>query len=250
MSADDPIATSQRLMKRPLPRRFYARATSGPHGDGWAVLLDGKVARTPARGALVVDRAAIAEAMAAEWDVQGELIDPGAMPVTRLVNAAIDRVAGDMDAVRSEIAKYAGSDLICYRAEEPESLVAVQVEAWDALVAWARADLGAPLVVTAGINHVEQPAEVREAVARALAPLDALVLAAASTVTTLTGSAIVALALLRGRLTPDEAWTAAHVDEDWQMARWGRDEVALARRAARRRDFGAAAMVIADARSM
>ena len=186
----------------------------------------------------------MAEALAAEWQGQGERIDPATMPLTRIANSAIDRVAGEMAPVRAEIVKYAGSDLVCYRGEGPASLVAAQEAAWDPVLAWAREALGARFVLAEGIIAVEQPAESLAAVDTALAGLDPLRLAAVHVVTTLTGSALIALAVLNGALGPEEAWAAAHVDEDWQMEQWGRDEMALARRAARWRDMQAAALIL------
>jgi chaperone required for assembly of F1-ATPase len=166
------------------------------------------------------------------------------MPMTRIVNAAIDRVGEAVPEVRAEIVRYAGTDLICYRAETPQSLIDEQAEAWDPLVAWARAELGAPLMLAAGIVHVAQPEIALAAIARALEEYAPLQLAAVSTVTALTGSAIIALALARGRLTPQEAWDAALVDEEWQMRLWGRDEAAMAARAFRWREMQAAALIL------
>ena len=240
----NPMKAAQRLAKREPPRRFYKAARAGPHEQGFAVLLDGKVARTPARHALAVADRSIADALAAEWEAQAERLDPATMPLTRIVNAAIDRVAGELAAVRADIVKYAASDLICYRAEGPQSLVEAQAVAWDPLLAWARETLGARFVLAGGIVHVEQDAATLAAIDAAVAPVEALGLAALHTVTSLTGSAVIALALLCGRLSADEAWAAAHVDEDWQMSQWGRDEVALARRAFRRRELDAAASIL------
>ncbi len=241
----NPIAVAQRLAKQEPPRRFYKTASAGPYLDGFAVLLDGKVAKTPSRNALAVPDHGLAEALAAEWQAQGERLDPATMPLTRIVNAAIDGVAGEMAAVRAEIVRYSGSDLICYRAEEPQSLVEAQSAAWDPLVAWAREALGARLQLAAGIVHVKQDESVLAAVDRALEPLGALALAAVHTATTLTGSAIIALAVLHGRLSIDDAWAVAHVDEDWQMRQWGADETALATRARRRREMDAAGLIMA-----
>lgn len=245
MSEDtNPMKAAQRLARPELPRRFYKAATAGANDDGFAVLLDGKPVRTPGRKPLAVADRRIAEALAAEWAAQGEHIDPATMPLTRLVNAALDRVAGEMAAVRAEIVKYAGSDLICYRAEGPQSLLDVQAAVWDPLVAWTREALGVRLVLAAGIVHAAQGEALAGAVDRMLQPLDALALTAVSSATTLTGSAIVALALLSGRLSVDEAWAAACVDEDWQMTQWGEDEAALAQRASRKRELDAAALVL------
>lgn len=238
------MAAAQRLARQELPRRFYERAVAGPQAGGFAVLLDGKVARTPSKSPLVVSDRVVADAMAAEWEAQSGHLDPGTMPLTRIVNAAIDGVAGEMDAVRREIVKYSGTDLVCYRAGEPRSLVEAQSAAWDPLVAWARDTIGAPLKIASGIVHVTQHEAVMAAVDRVLRPLDFLALAAVHTATTLTGSAIIALALLRGRLDADAAWAAAHVDEDWQMRQWGVDDVALATRARRKRELDAAALIL------
>lgn len=236
----------QRLSRPELPKRFYKTAAAGPHGAGFALLLDGRAVKTPGRRPLVVASKRIAEALAAEWDGQGERIDPSTMPITRIVNAAIDHVAGQMEAVRAEIVKYAGSDLICYRAEAPDALAAMQAAQWDPLVRWAREALGAHLRLAAGIVHVGQPREALAAIDRAVAPLDPLPLAAVSTVTTLTGSAIIALAVARGRLAAEEAWAASLIDEDWEMEHWGRDEAALAARAFRWREMGAAGLILSS----
>lgn len=245
MSEDNnPMQAAQRLARPELPRRFYKAATAGEYADGFAVLLDGKPVRTPGRNPLAVADRRVAEALAAEWQAQGERIDPATMPLTRLVNSAIDRVAGEMDAVRAEIVKYAGSDLICYRADGPQSLQDAQAAAWDPLVDWVRTELGVRLVLAAGIVHATQDTALSGAVDRLLQPLDPLALAAVSNVTTLTGSAIVALALLSGRLSADEAWAAAHVDEDWQMRQWGEDAAARSHRESRNREMDAAALIL------
>jgi chaperone required for assembly of F1-ATPase len=153
-----------------------------------------------------------------------------------------------MQGVRAEIVKYAGTDLICYRADGPGSLVASQAAAWDPLVAWARDALGARVTLGEGIVHVPQDEASLLVIDAVLAPLDALALTALSTITTLAGSAVIALAVLKKRLTVDEAWAAAHVDEDWQMGQWGTDEAALARRAARRREMDAAGLILSGHR--
>ena len=243
----DPVATSQRLARQELPRCFYQTAGVAPHDHGFAVTLDGKTARTPGRNPLAVAQRPVAEAMAAEWAAQGDLIDPRTMPLTRIANSAIDRVSREMEPVRAEIVKYAGNDLVCYRAEGPDSLVAGEEAAWAPVLAWAREALDARFVLVQGIVASPQPEETLAAVAAALANLDPLRLAAVHVVTTLTGSALIALAVLRGALTAEEAWAAAHVDEDWQMTQWGSDEVALARRAARWREMEAAALILSTA---
>jgi chaperone required for assembly of F1-ATPase len=230
-----------------MPKRFYKQAGVVERDGLYALALDGRTARTPARRPLAVADRAVADGLAAEWQAQATVIDPGKMPLTRLVNAAIDRVAEEMPAVRAEIVKYAGTDLLCYRADSPESLIERQNSAWTPLLAWAESALGARFLLAEGVIHVAQMPEALAAVAAPLEEADALTLAALHTVTTLTGSAVIALALWRGVITRDAAWAAAHVDEDWQMELWGRDELALARRAAREAEMRAAALVLGGA---
>jgi chaperone required for assembly of F1-ATPase len=244
-SPDDPVAAARRTT-RPAPRRrFYAQATASPAADGHAVLLDGKVARTPAGRALKAPTPALAEAIAAEWQAQHGVIDPAKMPLTRLANAIIDGVADTPQPVADEVAKYLKSDLLFYRADSPSGLVALQARHWDPILAWAQQVLGADFKLGEGVIHVAQP-EPALAAARAAIPGDPWRLGAAHVVTTLTGSALIALAMARGALSPEAAWQAAHVDEDWNIAQWGRDEMAMARRDFRHAEFLAAAIVLAD----
>lgn len=230
--------------KVPLPKRFYERAEAISAESGFAVALDGRTARTPAKLPLVLPTKPLAEAVAGEWDAQVDVVDPARMPLTRLANAAIDGVAREREAVAAEIAKYAASDLVCYRAEFPERLVARQTALWDPVVAFARTDLGARLVLVAGVRFVEQSAEALRAVDRAVPRDDPFVLAALSTMTTLTGSALIALAVLRGRLSAEAAWAAAEVDEAWNAELWGLDAEAELRRANRWREMEAAARMV------
>jgi chaperone required for assembly of F1-ATPase len=166
------------------------------------------------------------------------------MPLTRLVNSAIDGVTGREAEVRADIAKYAASDLVCYRAEVPAELVRRQAEAWDPILSWGREALAARLVLSEGIVPVAQPRAATAAVEGALAELDAFSLAAHHVMTTLMGSALLALAHARGRLTAEEAWAAAHVDEDWQIGQWGEDAEAKARRARRWAEMQAASRLL------
>jgi len=242
--APDPIEAARRAMRRPLRRRFYQRAQVGEEPNGFSVLLDGKPVRTPARRPLNAPKRPLAEAIAAEWEAQQEVIDPGKMPHTRLANAIIDGVADAPAQISAEIVKYLATDLLFYRAAGPAELAARQAQHWDALIAWAREALGARFVLTEGVRHVQQPSEAVAAAAGAI-PHDAWRLGALYSITTLTGSALIALALLRKRLSIEEAWTAAHVDEDWQMEQWGRDELAVQRRALRFTEMQAAASVLA-----
>jgi len=247
--AVDPMRAAQANMRPPLAGRFYGQAGVAPQGTGFALTLDGRSARTPAKNPLVLSTRALAELIAAEWAGQGEQIDPTSMPITRIANSAIDGVASQMSAVRDEIASYAAADLLCYRAPEPEELANAQAAAFDPVLDWAREALGARLLLSEGIRHVAQPPAALAAIGAALAAIeDPFALAALHVATTLTGSALLALALSRGRLAADEAWRAAHVDEDFQISRWGEDSEARARRNFQWREIEAAARILAAAR--
>ena len=240
----DTAAPAARRAMRPAPRRrFFTASATVPVAGGHAVQLDGKPVRTPAGRLLAAPTPALAEALAAEWDAQRDVIDPARMPLTRLVNSIIDGVCDRPDAVAAEIENYLASDLVCYRADAPPGLVAGQAQHWDPLLVWARDALGAPLRAGAGVVHIAQ-AEDALARARAAIPRDPWRLGALNAATTLAGSALIALALARGRLSVKEAWAAAQVDEDWNMEQWGRDELALERRTFRFAEFEAAAKVL------
>lgn len=239
----DPMEAARRNMRPNLRKRFYERATVG-EGAPFPVLLDARSVKTPAGAVLAAPARVLGEAIAAEWEAQGEKIDPATMPLTRLANAIIDGVSADPQPVADEIAKYLGSDLVCYRADSPEGLVRAQAQHWDPVIAWARDDLGARFILSEGVVFVAQP-EGAVAAARAAIPADPWRLGAASVITTLTGSALLALAVAHGKLSAEAAWDAANVDEDWNMAQWGRDELALERRAARFADMRAAGAVLA-----
>jgi chaperone required for assembly of F1-ATPase len=241
---DDPIETTRRSMRTALPRRFYETAATAAVADGYAVRLDDKPIRTPARRVLAAPTLALAEAIAAEWQAQKDVIDPAKMPLTRLANAIIDGVADAPQPVAAEIAKYLASDLLLYRAGAPPGLVERQAQHWDPILDWARQALGADFKLGEGVVHVAQP-EAALAAARAAIPLEPWRLGAVHAMTTLTGSALIALAMARGALSADAAWQAAHVDEDWNLAQWGRDEMAAARREFRLAEFQAAATVLA-----
>jgi chaperone required for assembly of F1-ATPase len=239
----DPIRAARRAMRPSLRKRFYDRAHVGEGEGGYPVLLDGKPVLTPLRRPLAAPTAPLAQSIAGEWNAQTREIDPARMPLTRLANAVIDAVADAPEAVAAEIEKYLGSDLVCYRAEAPEGLTTRQARAFDPVLAWARQALDARFVTVEGVMHAPQPAQAIAA-ARAVIPGDPWRLGALSSITTLTGSALLALALAQGALDAETVWNAAHVDEDWQMAQWGRDEIALARRDFRKAEFEAAAKVL------
>ena len=242
---DDPIEAVRRSTRIELRRRFYDKATTEVVAAGHAVRLDGKPIRTPARRVLAAPTLALAEAIAAEWQAQQDVIDPAKMPLTRLANAIIDGVADAPLPVAEEIAKYLASDLVFYRAGSPPGLVERQARHWDPILDWARHALGADFKLGEGVVYVAQP-QAALAAARAAIPEELWRLGAVHSLTTLTGSALIALAMARGALAADAAWQAAHVDEDWNMAQWGRDEMAMARRDFRFAEFQAAATVLAS----
>jgi chaperone required for assembly of F1-ATPase len=239
----DPTEAARRNMRPVLRKRFYQRAGVG-EGVPFPILLDGRPVRTPGGNTLGLPTRSLGEAVAAEWEAQNGHIDPAAMPLTRLVNTIIDGVVPAPTPIAEEVAKYLGSDLLCYRADSPEGLVESQARHWDPILAWARDELGARFVLAEGVVYVAQP-DHAVAAARQAIPADPWRVGAVSVITTLTGSALIALALERGRLSVEEAWAAAHVDEDWNMSLWGRDELALARRAARFAEMQAACAVLA-----
>lgn len=245
LSDPDPVRRAQIQMAKPLPKRFYQTATSAPGDDGGhAVLLDGKPVRTPAGVPLTVPVKPLADLLAAEWEAQTDVIDPNRMPVTRLVNTALDGVAKDIRGVFEDILRFAGTDLVCYRAEGPETLVARQNAFWNPVLRFAENNFGARFILAEGIVHRTQPPEAIAAFAEALrAYATPLGLACLHTITTLTGSALLALAFAEKRLDAAQIWKAAHIDEDWQAEHWGSDEEADHRRALRWRDLQAAASV-------
>jgi chaperone required for assembly of F1-ATPase len=227
-----------------LPKRFYRTVATDDKGRGAVPTLDGKPMRTPGKAAFALPSRALAEAVAEEWRAQGERIDPETMPLTRLANSAIDGVAGREQAVIDDILAFAGSDLLCYRAQGPRGLTEAQSKHWDPVLACARETLGAPLVLSEGVVYAAQPEGSLAKLKEQLAGRDAFSLAALHVLTALSGSALLALAVALGRLTPEEAWRAAHVDEDFQIGQWGEDEEAKTRREARWRDFAAAARLL------
>jgi chaperone required for assembly of F1-ATPase len=239
----DPAEAVRRGSRPRLPQRFYERADVEEVDGQFRVVLDGHPVRTPARRVLAAPTRALAQALAAEWQAQRGVIDPAKMPLTRLANTIIDGVAAAPVAVASDVERYLGCDLVFYRAGGPAGLVTRQEKAWDPVLAWARDVLGARFAMGEGIVFVVQPAHALAAAREAIPP-DPWRLGALHSVTTLTGSALIALALARGALSVDAAWAAAHVDEDWNMDAWGRDQLALERRAARFAEMQAAAMVL------
>jgi chaperone required for assembly of F1-ATPase len=256
--ADNGPKVPGRETRPALPKRFYKAVTVSPsprvqgegtESAGFQILLDGKPIRTPAKALLAVPTRALADAIAAEWQAQGDRIDPATMPLTRLANSAIDGVRGREAEVRADIVKYAAGDLLCYRACEPEALVRRQAELWDPILAWSREALAAPFAVAQGIMPVAQSDAATQAVARAFVGYDPFALCAVHVMTTLMGSALLALAHAGGWLSAAAAWATAHVEEDWQIGTWGEDAEAAARRQRRWSEMQAASRMLEALRS-
>jgi chaperone required for assembly of F1-ATPase len=242
-SAVDPMESARRSSRAVQRRRFYADAGVGEAEGGFTVTLDGKPIKTPSGRTVIVPARSLAETIAAEWNAQGEFIDPLTMPVTRFANSVVQGVVENVAAVSDDVAKYFGSDLLFYRAGHPEGLVAREAAHWDPILFWAAKTLGAHFMLAEGVMHVRQP-ESAIAAARGALPADPWAIAALHVITALTGSALLALALFHGVIDPDQAWAAAHVDEDWNAEKWGVDEEMAARRAAKLVDFNAVAAVL------
>jgi chaperone required for assembly of F1-ATPase len=229
--------------------RFYKEVTVTSVEGGHAVLLDGKAVHTPAKAQLVLPNAALAEAVANEWRAQAAKVDPAIMPLTRIANTAIDRIAASREAVVEEIAAYAKADLTCYRTDAPADLAALQAKTWDPILDWAEQRYGARLGATRGLRFVAQTPEAIAAFERAVAGYDEFGLAALHTAVTLVGSLVIALALAEGQLDAHAAYAAAHVDEAYQSGRWGEDSEAQARHHGRERELEAATIVLESLRN-
>ena len=229
-------------------KRFYTDVGVVESAGGFAIELDGRPVRTPARALLALPTPALAQAVAAEWRAQGDTIDPAAMPFTGLANAAIDHVAPDPAAFAASIARYAQSDLLCYRAEGPDALGQRQADAWNPLLEWAQAHYDVTFLLTSGVIPVAQPPESITRLEAAVAALDPFTLAALSTLVTLSGSLVCGLAIVEGGRDPAAVWQAAEVDEAWQSEQWGEDAEAAARNGRRAAEFSMAGAFCAMSR--
>ncbi|MBV8237571.1 MAG: ATPase [Sphingomonas sp.] len=223
-------------------KRFWKDVTLDADGG---VLLDGRPVRTPGRAPLALPTPALAEAVADEWRAVGETLDPRAMPLTGLANAAIDRIAPDPAPFAAEAARYAETDLTCYRADSPAELVERQRAAWEPLLDWARQRYDVHFETTAGVMHVAQPQATLDRLAEAVATRDAFAIAALQAIASATGTIVGTLALAEGAIDAETLWRAAQVDEDWQAEHWGEDELATRAREAKRASFDAAARFLA-----
>jgi chaperone required for assembly of F1-ATPase len=227
---------SRDRIHRPLPKRFYKSVAVT---DQLGIALDGRTVKTPLKTALVLPNRALANAVAAEWDAQVDVINPHAMPLTKLANTAIDRAIPERPKIAAEILEFAGSDMVCYRAEAPEGLVLRQTTHWDPVIAWARSDLNVSFTTVSTITHKRQLLAALKAMETHIASLDPFSFVAVHNLTTLTGSVLLAAMVAAGKIPLDAAWLAANVDEDWQIETWGEDAEATARRAGRFSEFSA-----------
>jgi chaperone required for assembly of F1-ATPase len=242
----DPVRSARGAMKAHLPKRFYAEVRVEARPEGHAILLDGRPARSKARRLLALATPEAGALVAAEWAAQAEFIDPATMPATRIVHAGIDHVADAREAVVADILNYAGSDLVCYRASEPVELVALQDERWSPVLAHIRERYGARFMLAEGIRNVEQPAASIAALRPRIERVaDAVALAALHVLTTISGSALIALAVVDGLLDADAGYAAGEVDAEYETSVWGADEEATARQRIRLMDFRAAAQLFA-----
>jgi chaperone required for assembly of F1-ATPase len=222
-------------------KRFWKAVEVVQTDHGFGITLDGRSLKTPGKSDLIAPTRPLAEAVATEWSECGETVDPRVMPLTGLANAAIDRVSPDKEAFAAGLARYAESDLTCYRAEGPAALVQWQSESWDALLAWARRRYDVDFVCQTGVMHVPQPEETVRKLGHAVATLDAFRLAGLSPLVTIGGSLVAALLVLEQMMPAEAAWEAVSLDDRWQLEQWGDDPEALAALDGRRRDFLAAA---------
>lgn len=227
------------------PKRFWKTATVVPEEGGFAVHLDGRRVKTPSKASLILPTEALATLIASEWDAQTGLVNPETMPATRMANSAIDKVIPQYDEVAGLLSAYGATDHLCYRAVKPAALIARQVAAWDPLLDWAAEALQAPLRTTFGVVHIEQPAQSLQNLHQHVLDLGNFRLAALHDLVALSGSLILAFAVARGRLTPDQAWDASRIDEVWQIEQWGEDEDAAEITALKRQAFHEAARFFA-----
>lgn len=237
---EDGYGRAQKHVQRQLAKRFYKKAGIKSNENGFSITLDGRDTKTPGKTAILVPVEALALAMAAEWEAQETEIDPDKMPLVRLVNSAIEAGEGSEPALKAEIVKYAGSDLLLYRAETPRELVNAQEAEWDRVLANIARHFNVKFLPTTGIIHKTQLAETLSRLSNTLEQIDLFTLIALNSITSLTGSGLLAIALQTKLISADEAWKAAHVDEDFSAKIWGDDGEAEARRALRRKEYDAA----------
>lgn len=229
-------------------KRFWKSTTIEKVETGWQVLLDSRPVRTPAKAPLVVPTERYAVLVAREWDAQEGVIDPNMMPATRSANAAIDKVSKQYQEVAAMLAAYGDADLVCYRATEPEALIARQAEAWDPLLDWFDDALGIRLEPVSGIMHVAQDSAALAAIRSRIDSLDSFELAAFHDLVSISGSVVIANAVTLGHFAPEEAWLHARIDEQWQEEQWGTDDEATEAAMKKRDAFLVAAQIFSVCR--
>jgi chaperone required for assembly of F1-ATPase len=218
-------------------KRFWTEAVAEQCDGGFTVRLDTRFVKTPMKAALTLPTLQMAQAIAAEWDAQTGLVKPQTMPVTRAANSAIDKIVPQFDEVADLLAAYGASDLICYRAEGPQALVARQAQAWDPMIAWAKDALHAPLIATAGVIHIPQDQTSLDRLQSNVFGLSPFHIAGLHDLVAISGSLVLALAVTHKRLTAEQAWGLSRIDEHWQQEQWGIDEEATEYEAQRHRGF-------------
>lgn len=225
-------------------KRFYDQVNIAHKGEGFAIQLDGRSVKTPMKRHLVLPTERLAQAVQKEWEAQGEKIDPHSMPLTRLANAALDRIEDERAAVIEQIVRFCGTDLICYRADAPESLVEAQAQAWDPLLRWLKQDLDIYLPVAVGITPITLDADVETKFLKHFEGLDVFALSGLGAIVSAAGSLCVGLGVLHGHIDGEQAYLAASVDERYQLDRWGADDDAEAQLKGREQDIKAAAVFL------
>ncbi len=220
-----------------VAKRFWTSAAVVEESDGFGVSLDGRPVRTPSKSLLICPTAEMAEKIAGEWSAVDEVIDPAVMPWTRSANSAIDKVRTQRADVERHLAGYAGTDLVCYRADGPQALIDRQAMRWDPLIAWASDAFGVTFNVTSGVMPVDQPKDTIHRIGRVMAPMSDFELTGFHDLVTLSGSFVIALATLAGRASPETLWEASRLDEVFQIEHWGQDEGAEEQAALRRLAF-------------
>lgn len=245
LNKNSSVQNTQNVSCQSHPKRFYKQVKIACEEGDFTILLDERPVKTPAKRPFLVPTEVFAEFIAQEFESQKHVVDPTKMPMTRLVNTVIDGIADDMQAVFEDLLRFVACDMIFYRAQTPKELVRKQSEQWDPLLDWAEEKLGARFYLTEGLMHVEQSPEALQAVSHYLRSVESpYMLAALHMMTTLTGSALIALAVAAGKIDADHAWSIAHLDEDWMMEQWGKDKETMAHRAHKKAEFKAAATIV------
>ncbi len=241
---NDGYGRAQAAEKKVLPKRFYKKVELVKVKNGFAIALDAKHIKTPSKKPVIIPNENLAQILLNEWQAQGEFIDAISMPFTRVINSALEGEEGIENALILEIVNYGANDLLLYRAQDPQELVLNQEKYWDSLLLKFSKKFGIKFISTIGIIHVEQPKASLEKLKSLLDGLDRFTLTSLTLITSLTGSGLIAIALLHNLISADEAWKTAHVDEDFNDKIWGQDEEAIKRRNKRKVDFDVAIKII------